>query len=565
MNTSDGIFSVKGFMSYGALVNNDDRVVAPLGELSVYAQTFARDRKIFAKGSGGPSNTAVRASVFSHHYNGQPYPIPSQYGQFLADMGAWIYSEANDGNFGPNPEVFRQALQSEFTGFITDIQVGPIVQQGPIYLPEHLTFLLVPESLIAGDVPDELAVSRIKLWFSDAAFVAQYDEFDFEFIAPIDRLDDFFRTRTQVETDVRARTQTELVQKIGVLADGDPYTGLINEMFEFRDPDDPTYRLDTNWIIVYYGAAGNNIDAIKEALIDWILGQSVHSREEWAEIFPDIFTSTEFIITPLWTHYAIPNRTTDPGMYSPTVSIPYAQTVARGTCLGTGYTEQHIDDNTAVLNTTYKSLAALITGGPDNRDGLSQFYDVYRDYLAVPTVSIDFDRMSPETQGWVHRLYDLLFVAESMDEYSDVPSGMTRLRRRDAQDREILYVVSSYQNVQYLVVSKLSMNLHFPPRDIAPLQLTVQGHVGVTTMDAGVVGSLYTTTFVAVGGLAPYTYQLFGPIPGALDQWSIDPVTGEFSALFTAPGDFEVGVQVTDEDGRVEQVVFDLHIEASGP
>lgn len=557
--SGDGIFSTKGFISYGALVDNADRAVALLGELSVYAQTFSRDRKLFSRNS--TSTGAIRSTVFSSHIDQTPTELPQSVGLYMVDIGELIYSEASDSSY-QDADQLRQILVTEFGSDISNIVLGPLLEQSNLKIPEHLSFDLRPDYAFSD--PEEAGVTqlRVKLWFSDRGFVSQYDEFGYEFIAPIDNLDDFFRSRTQVEEDVAQRTQVELFELITVAADGDPYTGLINEMFQYRDPNDPTYRLDTNWVIMYYGAAGNNIDAIKQALQNWILDNSSHTREEWSEIFPDIFTSTEFILTPLWTTYAIPNKTTDPGMYSPTVLMQYATSVVQTTCTGTNYTPAHINANTSVLGTTYKSLGALITGGPDNRDNLYRFFDVFRDYLAVPTASIDFDRMDPETQGWVHLLYQLLYVAETINDYTDVPQGMTRMKRTNGNGDEIMYVVASYRNIQYLVVSKHSMNQLFPPMDIEPLQVTFDGLEGVATLPTAMVDEPYTAQFEGIGGVGPYSYELMGERPSRLTSWSIDAATGEFEALPAFFGQVTVPVRVIDSENRVSQKNFTLHVDS---
>ncbi len=555
-------YSAKGFLSFGAMVNNTNRQVAALGELSVYSQTFARDRELFSTGSGGSTDTAITAAIFSSASAADgDVDVPVQYGELLAEIGAWVYTQANDGAFTSNPETFRQAVLAEFESKLYQLSVGAIVQQGTIFLPESMTFYLNANAVVTtGPVPAYLERSRIKLWLSDAAFKSQYDEFSYEFIAPVDVLDDLFKTRDQVEAAVARRTQSELMLKIQTLADGDPYTVLKSENFDKHDPDDISYRLPTNWTFLIYGAAGDNIDAIKEKLIEWILDNSTHTREEWAEIYPDIFTSTEFILAPFWTSYAIPNQTLEQGVYSPTATLNHARAVARATAVGTKYTAAHVDSVASYVATTYKSLAMVVTGGPENRDGINRFYAQFKDYIAVNTTSIDFDRMQKTTQDWVAMMYALLKVAEEMTEFSDIPAGMTRLRRTDASGNSVLYVVKSYRNVQYLVVSKLSMNKYFPPVEVAPLQLSCEGIEGVTTMPNGEQFEPYTSRFQAIGGVGPMTYSLAQSLPDKISTHQVDPVSGEYNALFDASGSTKVTASVVDSTGARATVEFDLYI-----
>lgn len=557
-------YSLKGFLSFGPLVDNTYRKVAALGELSVHSQTFSRDRESYSTGTGGSLEASITATVFSSQaVDIGKVAVPAEYGELIADMGAWMYTTAADGIFTADPDVFRQQFLAEFGHQIYQLSVGPMIQQGTLYLPESVTFYLRPNDLVVGEIPDYLERSRIRLWLSDAAFSAQYDEYSYEFIAPIDHLDDFFKPRVQIEELVRQRTQQQLFERVQALADGDPYTILTSENFSYRDPTDPDYRLPTNWTFLIYGAAGMNIDAIKERLIDWILEHSEHPREEWAEIFPDIFTSTEFIIAPMWSNYAIPNRSLEMGVYSPTVPVQQALTIARRLSIGTNYHGAHVDRVAAVVGTTYKSISMVAVGGPDNRDGVNRFQDQWQDYIAVSTQSIDFDRMSPETQGWIELLYRMLAVAEEMTEFSDIPLGMSRLKRTNADGDSVIYLVASYRNVQYLVVSKLSMSRYFPPVSMEPLTVTSNGVDDVTAMPNGSTGEAYVSQFVAKGGSAPYTYSLVGEVSSNVSWQSIDSVTGEYQAQFEDEGQVYVTVRVRDSADQTVEREFSLWVGAA--
>lgn len=564
-------YSLKGFFSFGALTDNDERAVAPLGELSVRSQTFSRDRELFTTGVAGSNSTAITATIFSSRSTADgPVDTPLTIGDMLASMGAWMWNEAGNGSFTSNPEIFRQALLAEYGTRIYDLNVGTMIQQGTIWLPESVTFYVFEEqpqtmqAMVAdGRVdpsPGYLSKARVKMWLANAAFATQYDEYSFEFLAPVDTLDDFFKTRGQVEELVAKRTDEEVFLKLQQLADGDPYTLAKSIMFEFRDPTDPTYRLPTNWRFLIWGAAGDNIDAIKERLIEWILDNSEHTREEWAEIFPDIFTSTEFILIPVYNPMAIPNKTLEPGMYSPVVEVARANPLARKFSIGTAYTDAHVDRVNTVVPTSYKTLSLLAVGGPQNRDGVNKFFDQWTDYLAIATSNLDFDRMDPVTQGFIGKLHMLMKIAEEMTEFSDIPAGFTRLKRQKTDGTVVMYVVASYENVQYLVVSKYSFNRLSPPVTSSPLRVTVQGVEGVTTLENGEPEQEYQELFRALGGTAPYTYSLPDAPHAYIEAQSIDPVTGIYRATFRRGGQIKLRVSATDATGAVATTEFDLYV-----
>src|SRR5690606_20314291 len=158
----------------------------------------------------------------------------------------------------------------------------------------------------------------------------------------------------------------------------------------------------------------NNPDAIREAIVKEILDNSTHDEEEWAEILPDLFRSTEFIFAPFWNNYSVPNREFQGGIYSPTIdprtSIDWVRRVARGT----GFSEAYVNQRYEYTQHIYKSLAMGVIGNSQNRSGITQFSDMYPDYMVVTNNSPDFNRMIAVTQECSNKLAELTSAAEAM-------------------------------------------------------------------------------------------------------------------------------------------------------
>lgn len=565
-------FSLKGFVSIGAFADNDRYETAPLGELSLNSATYAKDRALYTTTSAGEiSPTSIELAVFSSRTISNPtYVVPVPYQEMLLAMAAWVHAQAIGGIFTNNAESCRQAVMAEFNGKITDAIVGPMIQQDLVWLPASLTFYINPAGLGATWTAEEevdLERSRVKLWFADTAFSTEYDEYAIEFLAPVanDRLDDFFLLAEQVKTQVALRSMEQTMILIHALKDNKPETKIRTINFLYHDPLVNDWTLATNWSFVIYGIAGDNIDTIKEQLSAWILANSTHTREEWAVIFPDIFTSTEFIITPMWSQFSVPNETLQDGVYSPTVNVMNALSTARRSCVGTAYTQAHIDAVVAVVGCPYKSIALLIAGGPENRDGIDRFEEVWPDYMAVFTSSMDFNRMQPATQEWVTLLHSMLLTAENMTDFSDLPQSpypMTRLRRTNAAGETYMYVVANYDNTQYLVASRQSMQQHFPPRGVDELRVTSEGVEGVSALpNANIAAGMYSTFFEGIGGTSPYAFTLVSVSdPERLANAVLDPDTGDFIGQPMSAGDIQVTVSVTDANLTVSTKTFTLHI-----
>ena len=61
----------------------------------------------------------------------------------------------------------------------------------------------------------------------------------------------------------------------------------------------------------------------------------------------------------------------------------------------------------------------------------------------------DFNRQSKETREFSEKLMKMFIVTESMDEYSDIPVGFSRVKRNGK-----LFLVWSTQNIHFLMAAK---------------------------------------------------------------------------------------------------------------
>lgn len=544
---ADEYFSLKGFISYGALANNQPGVISPIGELSLRSGTFAKDRKSFVTTTQTTPSTSTDLIVFnSRNMEGNYQAPPGQLTDLTLQLAAWAYTEMVNGTFNTVSDSFRVPLMAEFNDSIEDVSLGAMTTNGQYWLPGSLTFYVKTTALFGGTPPAGMERIRVRIWFSDDNFRQQYDEYDLSFIAPIDNLDDLFLSPWVVTERLLRRTPPEHAVLIQEVAGNAPYTTMRTFNFRYHNPNTPGETHPAYWTFVIWSDFGDNVDTIKRELARWIIENSTHTREEWAVLFPDIFSSTEFILTPLWNQHAIPNLTVDHAMYSPTVTMSDAAQYVRATAAGTGYTESHINANASFLSIPYKSVACLAVGGPENRNQQYKLHEVVPDYLAVPSSSIDFDRMSEATRSWCMRIYAMMVTAETMTEFSDIPPGLSRLKRVNNAGEEILFVVSTINEIQYLVVAKQTLNAMFPPVDRAanPLRFTPDPSVTLTTPTDSKRLQLNVDV---MGGSPPYRFQASSA--DIETGGEIDPVTGFLDVTFREWGTNHIDVTVVDDRG----------------
>ncbi len=430
-------YLLKGFLPHANFANNTPGEIAVIGELSTYAKTYTREPGLYTNAS--PATTGVALVSFLSVLDGQAVVVPNAIATSVLTIGKWIYDQA----IAAGGEIFADELLNELlTQFQTsgeEFECGAIVTDGRYWMPEWVSW--------KTKAADE---ERIKVWFVDESFRLQYDNFDIVVIPPIDVLDDFFKTGAQVEALLKARDAAQAMQKIQDAKNGHPETVIRTLIYDYVDPLNAAHRVPSNWSVLIYGEAGNNVDSINDALIEHILANSSRPREDWVKILPDLFKRTEFILVPQWNVYAVDQLETRRGIYSPNANLQKAVALIKRVAVN--YSGSHIDANASLFGFPYKSLIVGCVGGIENREDLFQLVDVFPDYINTSTSSDDFGHQSLETQRWVLLIDRLVQAAEVASEFSAIPREFTRVKRGD-----ILYLVADYQNIHYLVACKATL------------------------------------------------------------------------------------------------------------
>lgn len=437
------MFNLKGFMAIGAFADNAVGVVAPLGELSTNSLTYAKEKGYYTQAD---AKSVSLVSFLSVDDKGTKVTTPTDLASNVLKVGQWMYDQCVKGGITDDTEAFMRALVNEFSASMGDATCGSMVTDGKYWLPEWLSYTAKPTSSSG-------TAATVKVWFADDAFQRQFADYEIVVIPPLPvaKLDELFNGAYKVSGLLARKKQSEVMFEIQEARGKYPETYLRTEEYDWIDPTDEDTTIEHGWTVLIYGIGGNNIDNIKDAITKYILANSKHGRDDWAKIIPDLFRSTEFILTPLWNNYAVPNQTLEPGIYSPVVKPAEALALAKKTAVG--YPEAHVEANYNTFSVMYNSLGIVAVGGPENRDKIYEFRKKFKDYITVSTTHIDFNRISENTQDFVNLLTKMLLIAETMTPYTDVPVGFTRLTRGG-----VMFVVANYNDVQYLVVAKAYFN-----------------------------------------------------------------------------------------------------------
>lgn len=426
---------VKGFMNIHSLLSNITGVIAPLGELSPMGYTFSREVGFYQDSQFPDYDLITLTTADSSHI--LIALSPDQVTQairvvnFIRTYIASRYPPYSMTNM-------RSATYDFFAGQIADLNIGELQAESNATLPQWISW------------KSTLDNTQYHIWLSDQAFVNQFDEFENVVVPALPNIDDFFLSTNVIADKVVNETIEKLIARIDTAKEGDPETYLRILNFDFIDPINRNLKIQTKWAVIVYGEAGDNIDSIKDALIEYILANSTRTRAQWEHIFPDIFRRTEFIILPRWDQISIPNMLTQTGLYSsladPVESIDFCKNQIPF------YTSNHIQNNIHLAPFPYKGLMLNIIDGQFNIDGKRDFKELYPDYLPVPTTSLDFNRMTLVTRDVLIALNQMLIIAETMTRYTFIPKPMKRVFRNDR-----LYLTRLIDNINFVVMPKSTL------------------------------------------------------------------------------------------------------------
>lgn len=429
------MYVLKGFVTNARFANNAPGTAALFGELTAQSLTYARNRGTYT----GSAVADISLVSFVSAIDGTAFPISSILGDHVISVAAAVYNSIATSSSSTTSLSVLTSLLSTFNTVASTFQCGAIVTDGTHYCPEWVSWTNLSITDIANNT--------IKLWFVDSSFQTQYDEYEIVVIPPVDALDNFFTPVSSVRTLLAAGTPSSAMSRIQTAKQGCPETVIRSDVFNYIDPYNAATAIPTTWSTLVYGNAGNNPDSIANALIAYVLSHSTHARSEWIALLPDLFRRTEFVILPIWNQYAIPNRTLQAGLYSPIVNLQAALTLIETAI--PAYPLAHVAANTCVFSNPYKSLQLLAVGSPENRNSWFRITDVFKDYISVSSTSLDFNRQSQTTQDWSTLLDSMIIIAETLTISTSLPATMTKVTRDG-----VLYLVSRYANIDYLVAAK---------------------------------------------------------------------------------------------------------------
>ncbi len=424
------MLTIKGFCTRRLQADNNPHKVATFGELSPLARTFARDIGIYSK----TDTPEFEFNVFSHKRDGVSVGlVNTEFTDSVIEITKWIYDKSLTIGSDASRQDYLVDMGNMFYGRFQNLTVGTIKYSQGRTMPEWFSFS-------KNDGTD----NTVKIWLSSDAFERDYDEYEIIVVPPLINVDTFFQPPNEIRSALNAVNIMDQMDLIQDAKQGSPETQLKAEVINYINPNDTNIIIPSTWYVLIYGPAGNNTESIKSAITDFILSKSTQPESAWKLIFPYLFKVTRMYILPRWDKLAIPNRTTNVGIYSPVATVSESLTYAKTSLFH--MSTSFIDLNLQVTHHKYRAVSLLCCGGEDNAQDKFKLTDYFPDYIAESSNSQDFNRMAENTKLWTVLMEQLLILAENYNEDMSLPINVRRLTISNVK-----YVGKRFNNVEFLV------------------------------------------------------------------------------------------------------------------
>lgn len=450
----------KGFIHIARLADNDPNKTNRFGELTAQARTFSRDKRNYAFPEEYPFPEIVAFSM--KDATGQQDSLnPSDVWQkYVLSIGQWLAEQHLAGTI-PD-EANRDRLWASLTGEFTNaIWTGMGIISHPTNSAKNM-----PE-WISFDLDDGGNMYSTKLWLSDPVFQSgadQYDEYETSVIAPAEPIDLVINEFSIVQPLVRARdnaiTILDLVNEVKKNVDDpsvqDPETRIAHVQLKWVDPTDANVTMKHTFTLVHYGIAGADYENQKAAIRDYLETNGLpENLDKWPNIYPELYSETEFAVIPTWDILAVQPQGSDIGLYSSTIPLQKlfdnAKKMTPPGFNSTSDVNVHIMNNAEATSVFFRAMQVATIGNPNNTGQTYRLRQVFPDYTHEPTGSVDFDRMKKTTQDFVLRLNNAIGIARTMNANNRLPDGFTRIIRGNK-----MYVTFVDSGFMWMVISRMS-------------------------------------------------------------------------------------------------------------
>lgn len=425
---------VLGFGTIFQFQNNIPGQESPIGELSSWSRTYSKEKGEYqdtnVPGYGlvtfSSKDTATEVDVELDHV--EVVQVIEVIRQLV------LYASSAVPPIDPND--FRDSIQAQMYASIESLVFGEMNDLGAVALPSWISWTSKTDSK-----------SDFHIWLSDQAFQDQYPNYFINVSAPLKPVVDLLGNWQTNVDKMQQRPLSVILSEAQDDKNQKPETYVRTLEIDYVNRNNVSQKYKVNFVMMIYGVAGDDLDAIKDAIIAYLVKESGRPETDWEPVFPDLFKRTEFILWPRWDLPSIPNMSQRSGLYSTIVGLQ--ESLDFCTANTDFYLQSWIQRNSYSIPIPYKTLSLAVVNGENNADGMKDFKALYPDYIPVDTTSPDFERMQALTKNWVLFVNRMAMAAETATNISQLPRGFRRTKRNNK-----LFVSGVYNKATYLMAAR---------------------------------------------------------------------------------------------------------------
>ena len=392
---------IKAFGIVNKLLDSVIDNTAPIGELSAQSRTFSTQKTNLAN----PAYENVSTVVFSCKEDGVDKPLPLNTDIYLLSV-----LEEFIVNFD-NELTFDSQMRQRFPD-ISEVKVGADITHMGVRLPAYVSW--------ATHVENEPMVFTV--WFSDAVFATDYDEYEIRVLSPIPNVKDLSQPFNIVQAEVNNYSLPERIAAQETVRNGDPVTAVETMLLKWVDPETET-SIEMTWMLLVFGPRGLEKEAQLQAIRDYLKLHTGKEPEEWKVNLPELIVTVTYAVMPNWEAVALRASGTAEYLYSPLISMVRLRQAAEAIYGGT------VPDD--LLETAeygclrYKSIGFTVM--PRQAVGaIPKFTASFPDFALVAINDINLGRLSSATRVAIAALESAVAIAETDDNIAALPAGYTR-------------------------------------------------------------------------------------------------------------------------------------------
>lgn len=421
-------------MTIQEYANNTPGIIPPFGELSTYSKTYTQEVGYYTN----PAIDGYLVTTFSvvDTDSGHEIELHQNQANLIVELTRAVLTYAKTHSVPYDVANMRLEISQDFVGKAQNLELGTFVYGKNIEMPQFFTF----SSPLDGAMD-------VRVWLSDSAFRDQHTQYDIKVSTALENPNDFFLPYEQVVIMLDEAGVSGLGDRIQTSKKHNPNTVIRLPEFYYHNKYDTRQKRKTPFGVITYGQEGDNIDAIKDAIVEHLLNNSDYKADDWEVIFPELFQRTEFIIVPRWDRLATYNLSDNSSLYSSMVPIVDMQVFLENFL--DFLTPAFLRNNSYHTYFSFRTLGAAVVNGLKNAPEASDYSVLYKDFLPLPSHSTAFGFMSVKTQNYALFISEVLRAAETATPFTPLPSGMRRTTRNGK-----LFVTATHEKINYLVAAR---------------------------------------------------------------------------------------------------------------